>query len=50
MKKTLVALSLLALASAASAQEINKHLSDGFAVFGGVSLGKTAGEKSTGSR
>lgn len=48
MKKTLVALSLLALASAASAQEINKHLSDGFSVFGGVSAGKTAGESSTG--
>lgn len=48
MKKTLVALSLLALASAASAQEINKHLSDGYSVFGGVSLGNTAGEKSTG--
>lgn len=48
MKKTLVALSLLALASAASAQEVNKHASDGFGVFGGVSAGKTAGESSTG--
>jgi opacity protein-like surface antigen len=44
MKKTLVALSLLALASAASAQ----GLSDGFGVYGGVSSGNTAGESSTG--
>ena len=48
MKKSLVALSLLALVSAASAQEVMKNASDGFSVFGGVSAGNTAGESSTG--
>ena len=48
MKKTLIALSLIALAASANAQEVIKNASDSFGVFGGVVTGKTASEHSTG--
>lgn len=48
MRKMLVALSMIGLVSAASAQEINKNASDSFGVFGGITAAKTAGESSTG--
>lgn len=48
MKKTLIALSLLAIVGSANAQDVIKNQSDSFSVFGGVATGKTASENSTG--